>query len=133
MNSKPESFELFRNYPDTPLQQNVATIMLSYAVEYNPHDRKDGIYQFYHDLQVGGCKSGLVSQLIYYSDTVAWYDTHRNEITKILYDLLNDSGLSPTEILTGWDDTDPLAHGAHNQNLLAWLSFEATAAYLMGD
>ena len=83
------------------------------------------------DLLEHGCQSGMVSELIYYSDTVKFYNKHQVEIDALLAELCNDLGDSPAEIFGNkWDTSDPLARGDLNKNLLAWFGFEETARTL---
>ena len=81
------------------------------------------------DLLQHGCQSGMVSELIYYKDTTEFYEKHREEISTLLAEIMDDSGLSPTEMFGDkWDEQDPLALEHYNQNLLAWFAFEETAS-----
>jgi hypothetical protein len=79
-------------------------------------------------LEYGGCQSGAVSRLIYYTDTVRFYRKHQQEIDALLAQMQEDSGFyNPAELFNDWDETDPLAREQSNQNLLAWFGFEETA------
>lgn len=79
----------------------------------------------YHDLEVSGCSGGLVSNLIYHEDILAFFEKHKHIINKMLADLISDlDGLSPAEIFDDWDREDPLALEKFNQNTLAWFGFE---------
>jgi hypothetical protein len=82
--------------------------------------------RFMTDLMHGGCSSGMVSGLIYYSETIPFYHRHKLEISGLLVDMGYETGLHPHELLVGWDDNDPLALDDQNQNLLAWFGFEET-------
>lgn len=80
------------------------------------------------DLLQHGCQSGMVSDLIYYSDTVKFYEEHQEEIDAMLQELCEDCGCRPDELFGDkWDETDPLARQDLNRNLLAWFGFEETA------
>jgi len=92
--------------------------------------RADGYNDCVDDLLQYGCQSGLVGELVYYVDTVAFYEAHRQEIAGLLAEILANTGLSVGGLLTDWDKTDPLTQGTHNQNLLAWFGFEETARRL---
>ena len=77
------------------------------------------------DLLEHGCQSGMVSDLIYYSDTVAFYDAHQAEIDGMLQELCADCGCRPDELFGDkWEKEDPLARDDLNKNLLAWFGFE---------
>lgn len=79
------------------------------------------------DLLNNGCVSGMVSHLITWSETTKFYSEHKTEIDKILYESLESTGLSVSELFGNkWDKEDPLANEGNNQNLLAWFGFEET-------
>ena len=72
-----------------------------------------------------GCQSGMVGGLIYYSDTCKFYQDHKEEINNLLYEMLESTGLSVSELFgEKWENDDPLALDGLNQNLLAWFGFE---------
>ena len=52
----------------------------------NLEDYEGNLEQIVDDLQRAGCVSGLVSHLIYYTDTVEFFDNHEDEILQILSD-----------------------------------------------
>ena len=86
------------------------------------------------DLAEHGCGSGMVSGLIYYTETNAFYLRHQQEIGKLLGEICADDGCSPSSpsVLferAGWDAEDPLAaeECGTNRNILAWFAFEETA------
>ena len=80
------------------------------------------------DILENGCESGACSDLIYYSDTLKFYNDYEGEINYLLSNLLDDFGYkSPAELFGDkWDNTDPLACADENKNLLAWFGFEET-------
>lgn len=90
-------------------------------------DYSDKTYIF-RDVLEHGCVSGIVSELIYYSDTIRFYKRYRDEINELLKGLMDSTGLYSMKELFGknWDDEDPLILETHNQNLLAWFGFEET-------
>lgn len=79
------------------------------------------------DLMEHGCQSGMVSDLIYYTDTTAFYQEHRQEIHALITELSEAVGRPVDGLLRGWDKSDPFAIKTTNQNLLAWFGFEETA------
>ena len=111
--------ELKRN-SDSRLVKHVCDYVIDRWSDYND---KKGIFT---DVLHYGCQSGIVGELIYYSDTVAFYKQYRQEINDLLYEIMNETGLySPTELFGDkWDKEDPLAQYDYNQNLLAWFGFE---------
>ena len=106
----------------TPLQQSVYDYVIS---EWNSYDNKVNIFT---DVLYHGCQSGTVGFLIYYNQTTAYYNEHKEEINQLLYELMEGTGLySPTDLFGNkWDKEDPLAIEDYNQNLLAWFGFEET-------
>ena len=87
------------------------------------------------DILENGCESGACSDLVYYSDTVKFYNDYEDEINELLNSLLNDCGYkSPAELFGDkWDETDPLALEEYNQNLLAWFGFEEILKNIASD
>ena len=86
---------------------------------------------FLNDLMVGGCQSGFISELIYYTETVKFYNRYKNEINTLLSDTLTDTGLTIFELFGDkWGREDGLALDQFNQNLLAWFGFEETVRIL---
>jgi hypothetical protein len=108
----------------TPLEKAVQRICNAQAGDY-----ESGVEGFLNDLMTGGCQSGMVGSLIYYRDTLKFYRRHREEIGKLLSEMVADCGDNP---LRNWDKSDPLANDTSNQNLLAWFGFEETARNLAG-
>ena len=89
---------------------------------------------FLSDVTEHGCQSGIVTDLIYYVDTVKFFKRYRKEINELLVESLDDTGLSVSELFGDkWDKEDPLAQDTMNQNLLAWFGFEETAYRLMAQ
>lgn len=85
-----------------------------------------GILGFIEDVMNHGGQSGIIQSLIYTVDCVNWYKRHRSAINILVCNLVADTGDQPAESFRGWEPTDPLALDDHNQNLLAWFSFEET-------
>lgn len=100
--------------------------------EINKHasDYESGAEGFLKDLMYGGCQSGIVGSLVYYSDTIKFFTKHKDEINELLRDMLSDCGCPVQQLLKDWDTDDPLAMDMPNQNLLAWFGFEETARRL---
>ena len=113
--------ELKRN-SSSPLFKRVCNYVIS-----RWHDYSDKVYIF-PDVLYHGCQSGIVGELIYYSDTVRFYKQYRDEINELLYNTMSETGLYAPSDLFGekWDKEDPLAQDIYNQNLLAWFGFEET-------
>ena len=100
--------------------------VLEYIINrWNDYDDKTDIFR---DVLKYGCQSGCVNYLIYYSDTIAYYEKYKEEICGLLYDTLVNCGLKCPFDLFGdkWDNSDTLALEVENKNLLAWFGFEET-------
>lgn len=80
------------------------------ALEYGSED----ILSFFSDILSHGCVSGMVSSLIYYADTHAFFDVHYNAIEELRMEYEEMSG-------------EPLRITSDLKNTLAWFSFEETA------
>ena len=90
-----------------------------------------GVEGVLEDLMQGGCASGMVGALVYYTDTVKFYREHRESIAVLLAEMLDSCGCSIAELFGDkWDAADPLANGDLNQNLLACFGFEEAARSL---
>ena len=71
------------------------------------------------DIVQCGCISGIVLSLIYYSDTVKFFNCYRKEILSMLQD--------PDKIVNYFDDTYWLDHKKYSieeKNHLAWFIYE---------
>jgi len=84
------------------------------------------IESYINDLMYGGCQSGMEGSLIYYNDTISFYQKYKREIKSMLQESLNETGYTSPKELFGdkWDDEDVFAEETLNQNLLAWFGFE---------
>ena len=96
--------------------------------------KADGYDGYLEDLTQHGCQSGMVTGLIYYSDTCKFFEDHKQEIKDLLKESCENTGLSISELFGDkWDKDDPFADEQLNQNLLAWFAYEETAYQLMGE
>jgi len=75
------------------------------------YDKPDG---WYNDLMNGGCQSGFISSLIYFTDTHKFFDKYYDEIEDIRFELEEATGES-------------LKVNGDLKNWFAWLGFEETA------
>lgn len=115
----------------TPLRENAAVWLLGKGCDY---DR--GVFGAADDLFYGGCQSGIVSHLIYYTDTVAFFKRHRKEIEKMLLSDMQDCGASAwSELFRACDvdSYDPFCRRVKNKNLLAWYGFESAVRSLADE
>ena len=103
----------------SPLQQVVR--------DWYAEQCEEGYDKCLDDLARNGCQSGMVSGLIYYKDTAAFYLRHKEEISALVSELIAGFGMPIGEVFRDWDQSDPFANETSNQNLLAWFAFEETA------
>lgn len=109
----------------TPLEKRVQSILNSNVEDYN------SMKSLLNDLFEHGCVSGMIGELVYYTDTVKWYNRYKDEINELLKEAIWQCGGKIKDVFgKGWDEEDPLCLETHNQNLLAWFSFEETARIL---
>ena len=108
------------------LQKKVITILLQ-------NGNKDEVMSYMQDVAQYGCQSGNTPELIYYTDTIAWYKKYQLEINELLQNLIANTGLSINELFTNFDSEDPLCFESNNQNLLAWFSFEEITRQLLNE
>ena len=106
----------------TKLEKEVCRYILD---EWSDYSDKKAIFT---DVLYHGCQSGIVGSLIYYTDTVAFYKRHREEINALLQETMDECGsYNPSDLFGDkWDKEDPLVLDTYNQNLLAWFGFEET-------
>jgi len=109
---------------ENKLKKDVVNILKSKAKDYS-NDYKSLL----KDILYNGLQSGIISDLVYYSDTLKWYNKHKNEIKSLLRDSMMNYGTNNPADLFGrnWDQDDPFVEDTANKNLLTWFSFEETA------
>ena len=117
-----ENIKKFRRKSNSGLTNYVCNYIID---KWDNYDDKENILLDVINL---GCVSGIVTNLIYFKQTSAFYDFYKHEINNLLVETLDGCGCNSPADLFGknWDDTDVLALEANNQNLLAWFSFEET-------
>ena len=108
---------------ESKLKSAVIRILKDKAKDY-----KGDYKTLFNDILRYGLQSGIISDLIYYDDTKAWFKKYNSDISMLLKDTMYQTGAnSPSKIFgKKWDETDPFASDTNNQNLLAWFSFEET-------
>lgn len=89
----------------------------------------DQVEDFFTDLMNSGCVSGMINSMIDYSDTLKFFNYHKDEINAMVAELVDSIGC---ECITGlfgdkFDKSDFLCIDQSNQNLLAMFGFEETA------
>jgi hypothetical protein len=108
--------------PSNRLEKKVAS-MLKEKVSRGGYDSLRSVMK---DVIYNGLQSGIISDLIYYSDTLKFFKTYKKEILSLLREQMNDMGVYDPSQLFGnnWDKDDAMAQDTQNQNLLSWFGFE---------
>ena len=108
-----------------PLMKKVITILKSKVKDYS------SLKPLFDDILNNGMQSGIISELIYYKDTLAFYKKYQSEIVGLLNEAVYSSGLRVEDLFgSKWDKQDPLALETNNRNLLSWFAFEETTKQL---
>lgn len=111
----------------TKLERKVINVLLDQG-------SSEEIESYMNDVMQHGCASGIVSELIYYRDTLAFYEKYKKDINNMLKESMEESGASsPSELFREWENDDPLAEEESNQNLLAHFGFEETVSRLASE
>lgn len=120
----------FTKHNVAQLKTNTTSKLTEDVIDYilNEWDEYDDKKNIILDVLNNGCQSGFVGHLVYYSQTTAYYEEHKEEINELLYDTMDECDIYvPSELFGNkWDKEDPLALYQSNQNLLAWFGFEET-------
>ena len=81
-----------------------------------------------------GCVSGIVSSLIYYADTVKFYNRHEEEIWELLEDHSQSYGSDNVlEFIGSFNGAKHVGDLEQFKNLLAWWSVEETIRTLLDE
>ena len=112
---------------ESKLEKKVINIILSRQSDYN------SITDYMREILDHGCSSGIVGELIYYNDTLAFYTKYKNDINIMLQETMEEMGSYSLKDIFGknFDDSDPLLQETSNQNLLAWYAMEETTRKLL--
>lgn len=116
---------------ETNLEQSVKDIIIDEIINLDDSE----IERWFNDLFAYGCESVIVTSMIYYVDTLKFFNRHKEEINVLLSETLNQLGYEcPSKIFEDkWNKTDPLVMEITNQNLLAWFAFEETAGRMFDE
>jgi len=91
--------------PEISLEKEVATEALEYG----------NISNFFSDLSRFGCVSGMISNLIYYTDSHEFFDTHYDQIEELRREFEDNTGIQ-------------INIKGDLKNDFAWFAFEITAS-----
>jgi len=109
------------------LRSAVAQILVD-----NADDDDDDLISYMEDVLNHGCVSGIVGDLIYYTDTIKFFDDNEEDIEDLIDEMKAEFGYK-----TRPQFIDSLNGSAEDidqeKNLLAWFAFEETTRVLMQD
>jgi hypothetical protein len=80
-----------------------------------------------------GCVNGSVSSLIYYSDTVKFYDEFKDEIWEMLDEESAQTGFSIPFNMSNWNGCKNITSEDTFKNALAWYAVEETCRKLLDE
>lgn len=107
------------------LRGTVASILIN-----NMYDTdNESVEKTMLDLMQHGCVSGMISEMIYYRDTVAFFDKYSEFIEDMLMEYGMDEKLEKFLDLK-WDESDD---ADYEKNWFAWFAFESVAYDLANE
>lgn len=99
--------------------------IISDSDEYDGDTLKEKIQSRCQEILEHGCANGTVGSMVYYSDTVAFFDKYADDI----YDLIDNYG--PDEflqlVLSSVNTTEVILNCDTAKNKIAWLAYEEIA------
>lgn len=95
-------------------------LLKDYVIDYALNYEENEINSFFNDVLQHGCVSGMISTLIYYTDTAKFYDEYYSEIEELREELEESYGT-------------PIVVKGDLKNFYAWLAFEETARKLSDE
>jgi hypothetical protein len=123
-------FEALSN--NLKLRSIIMNDILSNLKDFVLQEEKDGLNIV--EVVQHGCKSGVVNSLIYYNDTVAFYDKHEDEIWALAVDeadnLFSGNVFSYLAQLQGAAD---ITGRSTMKNLMAWWAVEETCKNIISE
>ena len=108
-------------------------------VEFKEDSIKDWILNNLDEGQIAevvlhGCAGGVVSELIYYADSCAFYEKYKEEIWQRLWDSWSDfGGDSVLHFIATFNGADDVGSDDQFRNLLAWWSCEDVCREVIAD
>jgi len=118
--TKAQEIKRLNQLAKTPLEKRIVSILKYKLQDY------DNLKSLIKDVLNSGLQSGIISDLVYYNDTLAFYKRYKKEIDTLLKDIMNETGSnSPADVFGNkWDKEDFFIQDTNNRNLLAWFGFE---------
>lgn len=124
--------ELIQDWKDrSPLYDRVISEIVEDSENYDGETKKDRIAKRLDDV-MHGLVTGIVSSMIYYTDTVAFYNEYEDDIYDLV-EYLVDNGLEPLEMLKQHhEETEIIMQTDSVKNRIAWMAYEEIA-YMFGS
>tara|TARA_R110002012_G_scaffold266350_1_gene449855 strand:+ start:146 stop:565 length:420 start_codon:yes stop_codon:yes gene_type:complete len=85
------------------------------------------------DVATHGCSGGTISELIYYEDTVKFYNDHEDEIWHELLKMANDLGETIPFMISNFRGCKNVYNAKTFKNLLAWWICEHIAVRISDE
>ena len=108
-------------------------------VEFKEDSIKDWVINNLEESQIAdvileGCQSGIVSELIYYADTNAFYEKYQEEIWDRLSNMADDMGCeSILHLIVTFNGSKEVGSELQLRNLLAWWACEDVCREVIAD
>jgi len=121
----------FRN--QDRLHKRVVREILEDARSYSGKTFAEKVEKRLEDIAYGGLSTGIVGSLIYYSDTVKFYELYKEDIFDLFEEKATLYGESLGAYLSGFkgfDTSDYFIRGHRNMNYCAWAAYEIIASDL---
>ncbi len=130
MINKLKGLKTYLEYLPKEEKTTIKNNVINYILEYYSTD--EDIKCFFEDLLNGGCQSGFINHLIYYKDTVAFFDKYEDEIEGLISDNMEEMGIKTRplfiESLNGTAESI-----TQEKNLLSWFAFEEVTRNLYSE
>lgn len=115
---------------DNAMYKWVIDDVMDSVIDYEGDNMDEKLKSRLEEITEHGCQSGTVSSLIYYTDTVKFFDNFNDEI----YDMVEDVfGAEATlEMLQRHCELIDIVMGADTvKNYLAWMAYEVTCSNIL--
>jgi hypothetical protein len=120
--------EIIRDMKKNRLYKRVINEIVADSENYSGNNLQERLQARLRD--VGhGLSSGIVGSMIYYSDTLKFFNLYRKEIEELWQESSFETGMKLTD-LRDFDESAPFIRDTNNKNLLAWWSYEQIAVML---
>ena len=121
---------IIRDMKKNKLYKRVISEIVSDSNNYSGDNMQERIKARLNDISYG-LSTGIVGSMVYYNDTVKFFNLYRKEIEELVTNNLIMAGSSIND-LNGFDIEDPFIRETNNKNILAWFAYE-TIAYELND